>query len=266
MRPNDLPRWTSASQLATYAACPRRYELKYVLGMVPERRSTAVALGSAVHGAIEWWFEQRVADAEPELHDALRIARADLEAGLAAEDVEWRDATRDSLATQAAGLVRLFLEQYGELDVRAVEVPFELPIIDPSTGRQMPRTLVGYFDLVLTNGNVVEIKTVRAAYSPVALRVGLQFAAYRTAARYEGGDIEVIALVKTKSPRVQHVVLPHDGDVSRWFMLTAARIERAILAGHFPPSPGPMCANCEYRGTCLGLSTELTEEHDAEAA
>ncbi len=145
------------------------------------------------------------------------------------------------------------------------EVRFDFVILDPDTGEQMPRPLVGYFDAELATGNVIELKTARRAYSEVDLRVGLQFAAYRTAARHFGVDVEVIALVRTKSPKVQHVVLPHDRDVSRWFMRSAASIERAILAGHFPPAPGMACSSCEFRRACLGVEAEAADG-EAEAA
>lgn len=267
MRPSDVPPRTSASQLSTYASCPRKYELKYVLHVPVERRTPGLALGSAVHGAIQWWFEERARGASVEVDEALGILGADLDAALAGERIDWRGSDRASLYAEAAGLVRSFLEAHGDAWVTGTEVPFEIPIVDPVSGEHMPRPLVGYFDMELASGNVIELKTVRASYSAVALRTGLQFAAYRTAARYAGVDVEVYALVRTKKPRVQHVVLPHDGAVSRWFMHAAARIERAILAGHFPPAPGPLCASCEYRDACLGTEAGLVAEvEDAEAA
>lgn len=266
MRQSDLPPVTSATQLSTYASCPRRYELKYVLRVAPERRGTGLALGSAVHGAIEWWFEKARDGEEPSIDGTLRIARADLDAALAHEHIDWRGTTRETLGREAELLVRMFLEHHGALRVRETEVPFELPIVDQVTGERFPRPLVGYFDMELASGNVVELKTAKAAFSAVTLRVGLQFAAYRTAARYAGVDVELYALIRTKRPRVQHVVLPHAHDVSRWFMHAAARIERAIHAGHFPPAPGPCCASCDYRSTCMGDGADFAEVEDAEAA
>ncbi len=265
---SDLPRHTSASQLATYASCPRRYELRYVLKVEPERRGTGLALGSAVHGGVQWWFEQRAAGDQPDVEQALRIFHADLGAGLAYGNIDWRDTTHDELRQDGERLVRAFLLEHADLAVRAVEVPFEMSIIDPVTGRHMPRQVVGYFDMELASGNVLELKTARAAYSDeIALATNLQFAAYRTAARYAGVDVEVYALVRTKAPKVQHVVLPHDRRVSRWFMHAATSIEHAILAGHYPPAPSPTsCGMCEHQRTCLGIGVENTEVSDAEAA
>lgn len=267
MPPSDLPKHTSASQLSTYASCPRRYELRYVLKVEPERRGTGLALGSAVHGGVQWWFEQRAAGEQPDVEQALRIFRADLGAGLAYSNIDWRGTTHDQLRQDGERLVRAFLHEHGDLDVRAVEVPYEMAIVDPVTGQHLPRALVGYLDMELASGNIIELKTARAAYSEIALATNLQFAAYRTAGRYAGVDVEVYALVRTKTPKIQHVVLPHDHRVSRWFMHAAASIERAILAGHFPPAPSPTsCGVCEFQRTCLGIGVESTEVSDAEAA
>ncbi len=203
---------------------------------------------------------------QPTVEDALRILNADLGAELARDDIDWRGATVDDLRTEGERLVRTFVTHCGELEVVATEIPFELAVIDPITGEHLPRRLVGYFDFELRNGNVIELKTAKAAYSQVALATNLQFAAYRSAARYAGVDVEVFNLVKTKVPKVQHVVLPHSRDVSLWFMTAAAQIERAILAGHFPPAPGMMCSSCEYRRTCIGAGMGQVEVGDAEAA
>lgn len=237
-----------------------------MLQVEPEERSTNLALGSAVHGAVEWWFEERNAGREPSVVDALRVARADLAAGLAHTNVAWKDESPATLATESARMVRFYLEELGDLDVAATEVPIELPILDPDTGEQMPRRLIGFFDMERRSGNVVELKTAKAAYSEIACRTSLQFSAYRTAARYLGVDVELHAIVRTKQLRLQRIVLPHDREVSRWFMRAASQIERAIAAGIFPPSPSSMCASCEYRRRCLGIVTQNAEAADADAA
>ena len=96
--------------------------------------------------------------------------------------------------------------------------------------------------------------------------MGLQFSAYRAAARYRGVDVEVYTLVRTKTPKIHHVVLPHDRNISRWLMHAATGIERAILAHHFPAAPGRTCSFCEYRGACLGREAREEDVADAEAA
>ena len=266
MRRDDLPPHTSASQLTTYASCPRRYAYRYVEHREPEVRAPGVALGSAVHSAIEWWFEQRAQEHEVGIDDVLRVLRADLAAATAFDNIRWGDTSTEKLGEDAARLLRLFIAERGGLAVKETELRFDLLVVDPETGEQMLRPLIGYFDVELAAGNVVELKTAKRAFSAIELRAGLQFSAYRTAARYLGVDVEVCALVRTKTPKLQHVVLPHDRDVSRWFMRAASSIERAILARHFPPAPGRTCSYCEYRRACLGVEARAAEADDAEAA
>lgn len=263
MRVADLPVHTSASQLSTYARCPRAFAYRYVEHREPEVRSPGLALGSAVHSALAWWFEERAQERAPEITDLVRLLRADLGAALACDAIRWGDTTPEKLEAEAERLVRVFIDAYGELAVKETEVRFDLLVIDPDTGEQMPRPLIGYLDMELAAGNVVELKTARRAYSPIELATNLQFGAYRTAARYLGVGVELLALVRTKTPRIQHVVLPHDRDVSRWFMRAASSIERAILAGHFPPAPGPACASCEYRRACLGVEAQVADAEEA---
>jgi hypothetical protein len=58
---------------------------------------------------------------------------------------------------------------HGDLPVVATEMRFEMELVEPDTGEVMPRKLVGYFDLVLADGGVVELKTARGSYSNVDL-------------------------------------------------------------------------------------------------
>jgi CRISPR/Cas system-associated exonuclease Cas4 (RecB family) len=262
---SDLPDHTSASQLSTYARCPRAYAFRYLEHREPELRSTGMALGSAVHSSLAWWFEERAHEREVTIEQALKIFRADLAAATVFDNLRWGEGSPEKLEAEGERLVRAFLSEKGDLPVVGSEVRFDFVIVDPDTGEQMPRPLVGYFDAELASGNVLELKTGRRAYSEIDLRVGLQFAAYRTAARYFGVDVELVALVRTRVPKLQHVVLPHDHDVSRWFMRAASGIERAILAGHFPPAPGVACSSCEFRRACLGVEAEVVDD-EAEAA
>ena len=51
----------SASKITTYLQCPRRYRFRYVMKVVPAWKPAALALGSAVHGALETFHQQRAA-------------------------------------------------------------------------------------------------------------------------------------------------------------------------------------------------------------
>lgn len=262
----DLPAHTSASQLACYARCPRQYRFKYLDGLVPDVRSPNLALGTAVHGAVSWWFEARKAGHEPTRDDALRTLRADLGAALAAPEYRVEDDARAALYVEAERLVALFLDHLSELEIVAVEERFEVHLIHPDTGEVLSRPLVGFLDLVTTTGEILELKTAARAYSTADTTTNLQFAAYRYVAReQQRPDVRVVSLIKTKTPRVQNLALgPATGGAADWFVRVAYDIEAAIEARVFPPAPSAMvCATCDFKSACFGASIAVV---DAEAA
>lgn len=262
-----LPDHTSASQLATYARCPRQYRYRYVEGRAAERFSTNLALGSAVGSAIAWWFEAQRSGESAEVEGAARVFRADLAAALARPDVDWDGETLESLAGLGEKLLGTFLAAYGDLPVLRTEERIELPLVDPDTGEPMPRPLLGYLDFVLPDGSAIELKTAARSYSDSDLRTNLQFAGYRTVMRARGaGLLRLVVLVKTKTPKIQDVALEADRRIEAWFLRAAVQIERAILSGQFPPAPGMACSMCDYPVLCAGDHAELEEAADAAAA
>lgn len=244
----DVPGYTSASQLLTYASCPRKYEYVYVLGLQSARKSLALSFGSAVHGAIGWWFAERLDGRTPSIPDAEQIFAADL-----AADVE--PSTAESPEVQEAELrgrrlVRLYLERYGDLPVAAVEQPFEMDIHDPVTGEILPRRLRGYFDLVLEDGRVIEIKTSARAWGRTAdMRRHLQVNAYAFAT---GKVVEAHVLVKKKDPTIEVFRI----EQNNWWLAAVVTLERAILSGIFPPAPSAMCSTCDFEKNCAAVGDD----------
>lgn len=237
---------TSASQLSSYARCPRQYRYKYIDGLEPERKSIALAVGTAVHAAIGWHFEMRIAGMPVDRVEVLRVLGAELNALLSDEKLDWRDAAPAEVHAEAERLVETFLDEYGGLYVVGIEeqILIEAP--------ELPRPLLGYLDLVLENGTIVELKTAARRYSEADTATNLQFAAYRVAAQHLGRPgLRVMAILKTKKPQVQVLELPAASvEDERWFFEAAKDIEEAIAAGVFPPSPGMACSTCDYRGAC----------------
>lgn len=259
-----LPRTTSASQLTSYAMCPRLYQFRYVAHAEPEFRSLALALGSAVHGAIGWWFEERLAGREPTLEGAKQIVAADLLAETAEATIRWKTETPASLEAKGQALVACYLAKHGDMEVVRVEQRFEIDLFDPATGEVLPRPLLGYFDLVVADGDsVVEIKTTSREWHPLSLERHLQVGAYTAAALVLNGEakIAVHTILKQKTPRVEVLPIERQEADNAFFNHAAAAIERAILAGHFPPAPGPTCIECEFARACLAWGRPHEKRH-----
>ena len=249
-----LPRATSASQLVSYAMCPRKYAAQYVYGIEAEFTSLSLILGSVVHSGVEWWFGERLEGRSPSLPAALEIVTVDLVAATAEVNVRWKDTRPDDLASQARELVRTYLEERGEMPVVAMEVGFAVQLEDPrSEGAPLPRPLKGYFDLVLDDNTVVELKTSAKAWPESFLERHLQVGAYASVWNtLHGGpsQVELHILVKNKKPRLDLIQVERGESSTTWWFGAAKAIEEAILDGHFPPSPGPLCVECEYQRTC----------------
>jgi hypothetical protein len=251
----DVPPTTSASQLVAYAMCPRVFMFRYVVHAQPEFRSLSLVLGSVVHSAIGYWFEERLAERTPTVAEVDDIVAADLLAETAQATIRWKDDTPASVETRAQGLVRAYLTRFGDMKVVGVEQRFQADLVDADTGERLPRPLVGYFDLVVDEaGSIVEVKTTSRAWHPLSLERHLQVGAYVAAANaLHGGPsrVRVHTITKAKVPKVDELVVERGESGNRWFFGAARAIERAILAGHFPPSPGPTCFECEFGKACL---------------
>ncbi len=250
-----LPPTTSASQLTCFTMCARKYACRYVLGIEPEFRSIQLILGSAMHSAIGWWFEERIAGRTPDVPTAENVLAADLQAGAAGVPVRWKTSTPESLEAEARKLLRVYLAEMGNLAVKSVETPFQVDIVDPSTGELLPRPMKGYFDLVLEDGRVVELKTSSRGWNEHDLARHLQVGAYSYARNaLEGGPskVEIHVLVKLKrEPRLETFLVERGEQQDEWWTAAAAETEYAIAAGRFPPSPSQLCYECEYASACL---------------
>jgi len=263
MPDQTLPPATSASQLVTYAMCARKYFCTYVAEVEPEFRSLSLVLGSAVHSGIAWYFEQRLEGRIPVTAAAEEIVSADVLALTTDANIRWKEQTPEGLELDARRFVRLYLTQYGHLSVKAVEVPFAVPLADPDTGEVLGRELKGYFDLVLDDNRVIELKTSARGWSDDSLARHLQVGAYAFVWNtLHGGpsmlDVHVIVKLK-REPRVETYSIERGEPATRWWLQAAAAIEHAIQSGAFPPSPSMLCNECEYGSACLRM-TGVVEE------
>jgi putative RecB family exonuclease len=236
----ELPEHTSASQLTTYASCPRKYELRYLEGA--ERESTAVGLmlGSAVHASLGWWHERRNHGAAPSVAEAVLVAEADMQASLDGPPVEWGRWSEGDFRAHTEAMVRFAIDTLGDMPVRASEVRFTLPLVDPTTGRTLPRALLGYYDFVLSDHRVVELKTSRAEYTDTTVRTSIQLAAYLTAmdVQHSASRLELEVVVKTKTPRLQRISLVPDARDQAVVLADRSSHRAGHRRGPLPALPG----------------------------
>ena len=239
----------SVTQLTTYLGCPRRFAYRYVDKAEPERRSSALAMGIAVHGALRWLLEERMAGEFPD-HQALEATFVQ----------RWREATEpggfaeseDELAALCDLGMRL-VGTYRDADPDFVpddtETRMVVDLVDPRSGEPL-RPLLAFADAI-AGDTLVEFKTSSRKTHPAAWR--LQLSAYRLAFRQLRDVVprlKVVQLVKTKTPQVLIDEVELTDRDEAWLCEVAAEVSDAIDAGAFFPNPSWMCGGCEYRKRC----------------
>lgn len=247
------PDYLSVSQVTTYLGCPRRYKFRYVDKLIQERRSADLALGSAVHSAIEWWQVERIAKRPAPLEQALRIFRSDWTSQTATGELTFDlDETADDLRVLGEKLVTLFAEKFANDVPEAVELRFEVPLRDPGTGETLPVPLVGFLDFAVENV-VGEMKTC-ARKNPASTWM-LQLSAYSYAWREQTGvrpRMRVVELIKTKVPKIEIEELTLTARDEAWFVEIAGEVLNSLAVNAFHPNPSWQCPTCEYRRACRG--------------
>ena len=191
----------------------------------------------------------------PTLERAEHILSADFAAETTEANIRWKGQEPEEVEARARDLVLAYLTAHGDQKVVGVEQRFEVDVTHPESGETLPRSLVGYFDLVVDKGDsIVEVKTSSKTWHPASLDRHLQVGAYVAAANATHGgpaEVHVHVIVKNKKPKVEvHRVTRGESD-NGWFFEAARAIEAAIHARQFPPAPGPTCIECEYGRACL---------------
>jgi putative RecB family exonuclease len=245
------PEYLSVSQLNAYLMCPAKYRFRYVDQVQPAFKSGALALGSAVHSALDWLHRAWKGGERPDKEKVLRIFEADLTA-------QFHDGTKirgdpGALKDVGRGLLGLYVEETPAKDVRAVELPFEVPIVDPKTQTALPAPLQGYVDLIEEDGTLVEVKTASRKPDRSSLLLHLQMTAYSyalTRIYRERPKARLDVLLKTKEPRLERLPVERSEVDDRRLFVVASEVLDAIDCASFFPNPGWQCQGCEYRHAC----------------
>lgn len=141
----------TASRMKSFRSCARQHYYAFVLGRRPINESPALAFGTAVHAALEAWWDVSCQRGGGALEAALSalpadmdpFARARAEAMLVGYDVAWRDRGFEALA---------------------IEKQFTIPLLNPDTGaRSRTWELAGKVDVIARGPDgrlwVIEHKT-----------------------------------------------------------------------------------------------------------
>lgn len=246
-------RVTSLSQVNTYLGCPLKYRFQYVDKIPRPWRVSAMAFGSSVHAAVEWFHRERLAGRTPDLTDILKVFDADWYAQNLEPLVFSERESSDSLAEKGRGMLQLYAESVNGIKPVAVEQPFELDLADPETGELLEVRLRGIIDLVEEGETLVDLKTAARTLEQGGLERHLQLSTYALAFFLLHGAIPKLRLdmlLKTTKPRLERHETTRTLEDLGWTARLIAATEAAIVTEHFYPNPSWRCSECEYFAHC----------------
>ncbi len=270
MRP---PEALSATALQLYLTCSLKYRFQYVDRLPRLTLSENQAFGTAIHAALNWLHKARRRGHNPPLAEVLQVFEADWYAQTQAEGakVQFEDAG-DAAALGYKG--RELLTQYYVLPTGRVfdsEVWFTLPLVNPATGEALDIPIRGAMDLIEEGDVIVEFKAPKRAPALADLPDDIQVTTYAYAYEKLFGrlpkEIRKVALVKTKTPRIEPQVTGRDHkDFERLFHL-GREVVKGVRSGVFLPSRGCwLCTDCEYRPDCDEWTGNEEEISNAQSA
>ena len=253
--------YTSVSQLKTWMLCPRRFELRYVRGVPPAFLPVALAFGTAFHAAAGRFYSGVQSLGAPPTFEVLAQTFRDswqtqLDGNVPLQADE--DEDLGAIVDLGVRMLKVFEAHVASrpVQVEAIEHAFAVALHDPDTGEVLDEKLVGFFDLVLREGErrvIVELKTAAKKYSQDQLDYDLQPSAYKFAAMGLGwtdASVRFSIITKTKVPAVQEVDLLRGPLAENDFLRTALGVLRAIDAGASYPVRGWQCRSCPFKAPC----------------
>jgi hypothetical protein len=196
------------SSEAAFKTCPRRYYLSYQLGLRPAFSSDALRMGNAFHIGLE---------SAKHGNDATAAATAVRDAYADADCPPWLDREEFEVEQETAvALVLGWMHKWKDdriCEYVAIEHSFELPILNPTTGRVTPSyNSGGKIDAICRLPDdrlaIVEHKTTSESIEPGSdywnrLLMDSQISRYVLAARQSGFDVRTTVYDVTRKPQIR---------------------------------------------------------------
>ncbi|MDB4770764.1 PD-(D/E)XK nuclease family protein [bacterium] len=249
--------YLSYSAVRTFQGCPLKYRFRYIDGLPEDCVSSSLVFGSAIHAAVEFYFNQQLAgEVEPSLDELLDVYQQSWRDRSEQEVRFNKSETADSLHGLADRMLKAFLaSDLTKQDGRIIGVEEELR---GELSAELP-DLLGRVDLLLeTDDSVIvqDFKTSRSAWNEYqAEDQSEQLLLYGDLVRRlvpgKKVRLQFAVITKAKSPKVQLLEASFDESKLDRTKRVFENVWSAISAGHFYPAPNPMqCSGCGYRRQC----------------
>lgn len=244
----------SSSQMNLYLQCSLKYKFQYIDQLPKPFKPSGLALGSTIHSALSWFHKERMNGKDVSLEKFYRIFDADWFSQKIDTDIRYRDGEAEmKLVVMAKEMLGLYF--YNPVkEVKGTEVPFVVPLINPSNGKGLGISLEGFIDLIEKDDTIVEFKTSQQTIDLRDINNHLQLTiysyAYETLYQRPPKTLKIVNFVKTKKPKMLVIETKRNkADYQRLFHL-AGQVLRGIRSQIFFPRQSFWCKDCEYEDFC----------------
>lgn len=244
----------SSSQVTLYLQCPRKYRFRYLDGLEPPFKSSAMAFGSAIHSSISYLAQERKRGNGVNLAKLISTFRADWQAQKC-DKLRYKEGeTEGEFLEKGVALLQQVFEESKEWKIKATEMPFRVPVVDPETGEEvLPVPLEGFIDLLLEPDTLIEFKTGLRKWDEESVKNNLQVSFYHYAYWLLYGkepEVKIKVLLRQKTPRIDTLPASRGKEDIAWAINLLREVFESIKKGAFHPSPGWLCSDCEFGGPC----------------
>lgn len=259
----------SASSIGKYIDCSLMYRFSKIDKLKPEITSDALIFGSAIHFVVSLINQGRKVGSLLGLSDIYQSFEEQWTAAVnRTENLRYsKGNTFDSLLAQGKNMLKAYVESGLDegFKVISIEEPFRFTI----PGLAVP--IIGITDLIEEDNSgtviITDYKTRNKAYSENDIDTDMQLTLYQMAIKaseYRDREIMLrfIALIKTKTPKVEHYWTTRTELDEKRLEKKAIQVWDGIQKSVFIPNDGHWkCTNCGYKTAC-----EAWSQPDLEAA
>ena len=244
----------SASQINLYLQCSLKYKFQHIDEIPKPFKPSSLAFGSVMHSTLSWFHKERMYKRDVSLEKLYKIFDTDWFAQKVDTEIRYKEGDNEmKLIIMAKEMLGLYFHSPIK-EILGAEVPFLVPLVNPSTKENLGIPLVGMIDLVEKDDVIVEFKTSNQTISNRDVGDYLQLTAYSYAYEmlYQKTPklLKVVNFVKTKKPKMNILETKRDKrDYERLFYL-ASQVVSGIKNRIFFPRPSFWCKDCEYEEYC----------------
>jgi CRISPR/Cas system-associated exonuclease Cas4 (RecB family) len=184
----------SPSQVRCFFDCPARWWFKYGL-QLPERKNSSLALGLAVHQALEVNFREKIETRED--LETIGVVMVFREAWMeqVPETVFTSDESQGDLRRLGERLVAKYMDEVApKVEPAAVELDVQ--------GEISGVAVRGRVDVLDVEGRLIDFKTASRRPSHVSPDYAFQLATYQQITPGASGEVRIDSLVKTQTVQI----------------------------------------------------------------